>query len=241
MPKIVEPMRTIYDLVVPPSWESLFIEKRGELERIQRFLDAQQAEKIRIVPLTQDLFRAFELTPFNEIRVVIIGQDPYPAILSNGQPRATGLAFSARPNDVVPVSLKNIFKEVLDNDPTFVYPLNGNLEGWARQGVFLMNMALTTQVDKAGAHSGGIWLPFTREAIVRIVKRRPQTIFVLWGKEAQSIEGILDRCPVLMASHPSGLSAYRGAQSFHGCKHFQTINKILVDRGEPPINWSQTE
>ena len=213
----------------PPGWKEHFKEKDSELKRVSTLIEKNKRDTgDEITPPNNCIFRAFHLTPLKAVRVVIIGQDPYPA-----PGVATGLAFSTHPCGGVPASLKNIYKEIANSCKGFTIPDNGCLDHWARQGVFLINTCLTCPVGKAGGHSKfNIWIPFISSVLKLIGETNKDCFYMLWGKPAQEckqyIKGKEDR--ILCTSHPSPLSASRG---FNGCGHFALINKKLV----PPIKW----
>lgn len=219
----------------PVSWKHVFEYATPELESISEIIE-EEKKKYILCPQQKDLFRAFHLTPFHKVRVVILGQDPYPQVLGDGLPRATGLSFSVRKRDAIPSSIQNIYKEVKDNYPEFEIPEHGCLEGWARQGILFLNAALTVREGEPAAHIN-VWQGFTRKVIRRIVENNEKVIFVLWGAKAQALSGVIGGAVTsLLASHPSGRSAERG---FYGCGHFREINEILKKREEEPINWSK--
>ena len=176
------------------------------------------------------MFSAFEHTPFDKVKVVILGQDPY-----HGPGQAHGLCFSV-PNGVKPPpSLMNIFKE-LKSDIGFAIPANGNLESWANQGVFLLNATLTVRATQAGSHQKQGWEIFTDNVISTLSQNREKLVFILWGRFAHDKEKLIDESKhlILKAAHPSPLSAYSG---FWGCKHFSKINEYLKENGITEIDW----
>lgn len=177
------------------------------------------------------IFNALDSTPFDQVKVVILGQDPY-----HGPGQAHGLSFSVPRGVQAPPSLANIFKE-LRADLGVPVPGHGNLESWARQGVLLLNATLTVRAHQAASHQNKGWEAFT-DAIVRALnERREGLVFVLWGRFAKEKGKIIDRSRhhVLTAAHPSPLSAHNG---FFGCRHFSAINRYLADKGQAPINWA---
>ena len=178
-------------------------------------------------PMT-DVFRAFELTPLNQVSVVILGQDPY-----HGPGQANGLAFSVHAGQKAPPSLRNILKETWDDTGGMPWV---DLSRWAEQGVFLLNTVLTVEEKKPGSHGGFGWDAFTDEVIRTISQHQPHVVFMLWGNYAQKKEGLIDttKHAVLKAPHPSPLSAYQG---FLGCKHFSKANAFLESVGIRPIHW----
>ena len=181
-------------------------------------------------PLAGQIFRAFDLCPFNRVRVVIIGQDPY-----HDFNQAHGLCFSVQDGVRVPPSLENIYKE-LNRDLGKPIPTSGNLTHWAEQGVLLLNATLTVEAHRAGSHQGKGWEELTDAAIQALNNQRENVVFMLWGSYAQRKGQYIDRKRhlVLTAVHPSPLSAYRG---FIGCGHFSQANNYLQQHGEAPINW----
>jgi uracil-DNA glycosylase len=184
----------------------------------------------RIYPPPQDIFNAFAITPFDAVKVVIIGQDPY-----HGPDQAHGLCFSVRDGVVVPPSLQNIYKEIAADVGT-TPPASGNLEHWAKQGVLLLNATLTVVAGKPGAHQGWGWERFTDAAIKKLSDDREHLVFLLWGRSAREKGAAINRAKhlVLEAAHPSPLSAYTG---FFGCRHFSQTNAYLTAHGNLPIQW----
>lgn len=202
-----------------------------ELDDLERFLAARTAVGARNLPPARERFRAFELTPLAQVKVVILGQDPY-----HGPGQAHGLAFSVRPGIKPPPSLVNIFKEI-ESDLGLPRPDHGFLESWARQGVLLLNDVLSVEEGKAGAHQRRGWEALT-DAAVRAVDALPEPVaFLLWGKPAQQKAAFVDhsRHLVLAAPHPSPLAAYRG---FFGSRPFSQVNDWLAAQGRPVIDWS---
>ncbi len=184
----------------------------------------------QIFPPGKQIFAAFDTTPFNDVKVVILGQDPYHDV---GQ--ANGLCFSVNDGIPFPPSLNNIFKEVHD-DTGAPIPASGNLERWARQGVLLLNATLTVQAHSAGSHQNRGWEEFTDAAIARLAAEREHLVFILWGSYAIKKGAFINRMKhlVLTSPHPSPLSAYRGFFSNH---HFSQANAYLAQHGIEPINW----
>ena len=198
---------------------------------LKAFLVAEKAAGKRIFPKGSEWFRALDLTPLDQVRVVILGQDPY-----HGSGQAHGLCFSVPPGVRPPPSLINIFKE-LESDLGLTRPNHGHLEHWARQGVLLLNSVLTVESGLAASHKDKGWERFT-DAIIRLVNAQAQpTVFMLWGSYAQKKAAFVDasRHLILKAAHPSPLSAHNG---FLGCKHFSQANAFLVAQGQAPIDWS---
>ncbi len=183
-----------------------------------------------IYPEQWDIFAALRHTPYQQVRVVILGQDPY-----HGPNQAHGLAFSVQPGVPTPPSLRNIFQE-LARDLALKIPDNGCLRHWAEQGVLLLNTVLTVRAGQAGSHRGRGWEEFTTAVIEKLNAREKPAVFLLWGRQAQSKAALLTngRHLVLKAAHPSPLSAFRG---FFGCRHFSQTNSFLVKAGYEPIDW----
>ena len=181
-------------------------------------------------PPAAQIFRAFDICPFNRVRVVIIGQDPY-----HEPGQAQGLCFSVADGVPVPPSLDNIYKE-LNRDLGKPVPASGDLTRWAEQGVLLLNATLTVEAHRAGSHQNKGWEELTDAAIAALNEQRENLVFMLWGSYAQRKGQFIDRKRhlVLTAPHPSPLSAYRG---FIGCGHFSAANRYLTAHGQPPIDW----
>ena len=198
-------------------------------EELTKFVRTEYANGT-IYPSGRNIFRAFDKCPFAELKVVIIGQDPY-----HGPGQANGLCFSVNDGIPFPPSLQNIFKEINDDIGTPI-PRSGELDRWAEQGVLLLNSVLTVQAHNAASHAGHGWEQFT-DAVVRTINERKQgVVYMLWGSYAQKKGLIADpqQNLILKSVHPSPLSAYRG---FFGCKHFSQANTYLQSIGKSPINW----
>ena len=220
-------------VTLEPSWKQRVGEylQRPDMQSLAAFLREQKRAGKHLYPPGPDIFNAFAHTPFDAVRVVILGQDPYHA---PGQ--AHGLCFSVRPGVRVPPSLDNIFREI-ERDLGIPRPPHGCLTAWADRGVLLLNSVLTVEAGRAGAHQGKGWEGFTDAAIAALNREREGLVFLLWGAFAQRKGALIDRqrhC-VLSAVHPSPLSAHRG---FMGCGHFSAANRYLQARGQPPIDWS---
>jgi len=213
---------------LPPSW--LPIVGDHLTPNLLQFI-AGEREQHPVFPPNEQVFTAFELTPFDEVRVVILGQDPYHDV---GQ--AHGLAFSVLPGVKLPASLRNIFKE-LQEDLGVPQPANGCLTPWAKQGVLLLNTVLTVRAHQANSHRGQGWEAFTDAVIERLGNRTDPIVFVLWGKPAQAKKKWIDgtRHVVIESAHPSPLSAYNG---FFGSKPFSRINQALRESGTSEIDWA---
>lgn len=183
-----------------------------------------------VFPAGRNIFRAFDKCPFDKLKVVIIGQDPY-----HGEGQANGLCFSVNEGTPFPPSLKNIFKEVCDDVGTPI-PTSGELDRWAEQGVLLLNAVLTVRAHNAASHAGRGWEIFTDAVVKAIAERKQGIVYMLWGSYAQRKGAIANpkQNLILHAVHPSPLSAYRG---FFGCKHFSQANNYLISLGKEPIRW----
>lgn len=197
------------------------------MTRVQAERDAGKT----IYPPKEAVFNAFRFTEFADVKVVILGQDPY-----HGPNQAHGLCFSVQPGVAVPPSLRNMYKELATDIAGFTEPGHGNLEAWARQGVLLLNTVLTVEGGQAHSHAGWGWEQFTDAVIAKLNSERQGVVFLLWGSHAQKKGAIIDRQrhQVLSAPHPSPLSAHRG---FLGCRHFSQTNAILLRQGKEPIDW----
>lgn len=216
---------------IESSWYEVLKQEFEEpyFYEIKSFLIQEKRQYI-VYPPSQLIFNAFNLTPFDKVKVVILGQDPYHNV---GQ--AHGLAFSV-PNGIMPPpSLKNIFKE-LQSDIGMPIPTNGNLESWAREGVLLLNSCLTVRANNPASHQGISWQRFTDAAINALSEKKEHIVFLLWGNYAIAKEKLIDtrKHLVLKTVHPSPLSANRG---FFGCRHFSQTNTYLSSNGISPIKW----
>ncbi|HEY4797842.1 MAG TPA: uracil-DNA glycosylase [Bacteroidia bacterium] len=213
------------------SWkEQLFAEFQSDyFIKLKTFL-IEERNKYIIYPPSQRIFAAFNYTPFNKVRAIIIGQDPY-----HGPGQANGLCFSVNTGISQPPSLQNIFKELKD-DLGIPIPKNGNLEPWAKQGVLLLNATLTARANMAGSHQKHGWEEFTDAAIRILSEKRKGLVFILWGKFAQAKEALIDQTKhhILKAAHPSPFSAHSG---FFGCRHFSKTNELLRKDGLEEIDW----
>jgi len=221
--------------LVPASWARVL---SSELDKpyfgeIDKFLRAQATAKVQVFPAREHIFRALDLCPFDKVRVVILGQDPYHDV---GQ--AEGLSFSVPAGVKVPSSLQNIYKELASDlgAKNFTKPKHGHLAKWAEQGVLLLNTGLTVKAHEAGSHKKVGWHRFTEAIVKAINKDLKGVVFILWGKHAQDAAKGVDESKhyTLKSAHPSGLSASRG---FFGCKHFSKTNELLTKQGKAPIDW----
>lgn len=216
-----------------PGWKRVLADEFDQdyMRRLRAFLVQQKQQGKVIHPPGRLIFNAFDHTPFDEVKVVILGQDPY-----HGPGQAHGLSFSVPRGVPPPPSLQNIFRE-LQRDLGLPMPRHGNLEHWADQGVLLLNATLTVEQGRAGSHQNQGWEQFTDAAIAHLNREREGLVFMLWGSYAQKKGSIIDRRRhlVLTAPHPSPLSAHRG---FIGCGHFSRAIEYLAARGQAPIDWS---
>ncbi|MCL2703392.1 MAG: uracil-DNA glycosylase [Defluviitaleaceae bacterium] len=198
-------------------------------QNMRKVLAAEYRSRV-IYPHMNDIFNSFRLTPFNGVKAVILGQDPY-----HGPGQAHGLCFSVKKPTPKPPSLVNIFKE-LENDLNITSPDHGDLTAWAEEGVLLLNTVLTVREGQANSHAGIGWQTFTDNVIKLLNERNGTIVFILWGKNAKAKEEFITnpKHKRLTAAHPSPLSAYNG---FLGCKHFSSCNTLLELNGVSPINW----
>lgn len=215
------------------NWTSLLGAEKKEpyFLALMAFVQSQRDAGISIFPPHSEVFNAFALTPAENVKVVILGQDPY-----HGSGQAHGLCFSVRDGIKVPPSLANIYKELISDIEGLSMPRNGNLTHWAEQGVLLLNTVLTVEEANAHSHKGKGWETFTDKVIMQISEHMEDVIFLLWGKPAQQKSTLInaDKHHIFTSVHPSPLSAYRG---FLGCKHFSQTNSLLKKLGKEAINW----
>ena len=207
------------------------------MQRLREFLQAQKRLGKTVYPPGKQMFAALNSTPFDQVKVVVIGQDPY-----HGPNQAHGLSFSVPPGVPPPPSLVNVFQEINDDVATSQRRINsksGTLDGWAQQGVLLLNSVLSVEHSKAGSHQGKGWEQFTDACVAALNSERDHLVFLLWGAYAQKKGAIVDeaRHCVLRAPHPSPLAAYRG---FFGCRHFSKTNSYLEQHNLQPIDWLVT-
>lgn len=215
-----------------PTWLEVLGKEFDQpyMAQLKEFLVSQKSAGKTIYPTGSNWFSAFNSTPFDQVKVVILGQDPY-----HGPNQAHGLCFSVLPGVAIPPSLKNMYQE-LHSDLGISSPGHGCLTQWAEQGVLLLNATLTVEQGNAGAHQGRGWEQFTDRAVQVLNEQREGLIFLLWGSYAQKKGALIDTVKhrVLKAPHPSPLSAHRG---FFGCKHFSMTNQYLIEQGLAPIDW----
>ena len=215
------------------TWNEILAEEmqKDYYQELQAFVQKRRAE-VRVFPEEKNVFNALELTPFESVKVVILGQDPY-----HGFGQAHGLSFSVQKGIPLPPSLKNIYKE-LQEDIGEDLPTEGDLSHWAKQGVLLLNTVLTVEEGNANSHKGKGWERLTNRLIESLNELKHPVIFILWGKPAQDKEKLIinPNHVILKAPHPSPLSAYRG---FFGSKPFSRVNDILIQQGQTPIRWTE--
>ena len=215
------------------TWKEILAEEmeKDYYQQLQAFVQKRRAE-VRVFPEEKNVFNALKLTPFESVKVVILGQDPY-----HGFGQAHGLSFSVQKGIPLPPSLKNIYKE-LQEDIGGELPIEGDLSHWAKQGVLLLNTVLTVEEGNANSHKGMGWETLTNRLIESLNELKHPVIFILWGKPAQEKEKLITNPNhvILKAPHPSPLSAYRG---FFGSKPFSRINDILIQQGQIPIRWTE--
>ena len=215
------------------TWQTVLANEKQQtyFQHILDFLKTEQAAGKKIYPKSADIFNAFKYTPFESVKVVLIGQDPY-----HGANQAHGLCFSVQPGIAPPPSLQNMFLE-LHNDLGTPIPSHGSLEKWAKQGVLLLNTVLTVESGKPQSHANIGWETFTDQVIQILNEEKEGLVFLLWGSPAQRKGKIIDASKhyVLKAPHPSPLSAHRG---FLGCEHFSKTNQLLKQQGKGEIDWS---
>lgn len=219
------------------SWKDLLSreEEQPYYKFLETFLERQYMEQT-VYPKKENIFNALQLTDYDNVKVVILGQDPY-----HGPNQAHGLSFSVEKGQKLPPSLKNMMKE-LQQDIGCEIPEHGDLTSWAKQGVLLLNTVLTVQAGKANSHKGQGWEQFTNAVIELLAKREQPIVFLLWGKPAQSkrmlIEQISSNHIILQSPHPSPLSAHRG---FFGSRPYSKANEALLSLGQQPIDWCLTK
>lgn len=212
------------------SWETVLREEKEQpyFRKLMKDLDKAYANET-IYPEKHEIFQAFRLTPFDRVKVVILGQDPY-----HGKGQAEGLAFSVKKGVKIPPSLRNIFKE-LEEDLHIEKPDHGSLVSWAKEGVLLLNTVLTVKEAEANSHAAMGWKNFTDAVIKKLGQRKEPIVFILWGNQAKEKEKfIADHHRIISSVHPSPLSARRG---FFGSKPFSRANRYLQEMGRSPVNW----
>ena len=217
---------------IDSSWKNYLVEEfeKPYFNELTEFVKKEYKNEI-VYPPPRYIFRAFDLCPFEKVKVVILGQDPY-----HGKRQANGLAFAVDEREAVPPSLQNIFKEIESDFGKPLVHASGDLSRWAKQGVLLLNATLTVRARFAGSHQGRGWELFTDAAVKALSEERAHLVFMLWGNYAKAKGAHIDRDKhlVLEAPHPSPFSA---ASGFFGCKHFSKANDYLIAHGETPIDW----
>lgn len=221
------------EVKIEPGWKAVLSREftKPYFQQLAAFLKTEKMQGKVIYPPGSLIFNAFDKTPFDKVKVVILGQDPY-----HGPGQAHGLCFSVPDGVPFPPSLVNIFKE-LQSDIGMPIPKSGNLTGWAQQGVFLLNASLTVRAGEPMSHAKIGWADFTDAVIKSISDGKKGVVFLLWGRFAQDKQVLIDETKhyVLKAAHPSPLSASNG---FFGCRHFSKTNKLLMQQGLDPIDWA---
>jgi len=216
---------------IEESWRQILADEfaRPYFSELKNFL-TEEKSKYKVYPPGSQIFSAFNFTPFEKVKVVLLGQDPY-----HGPGQAHGLCFSVPFGIKPPPSLANIYKEI-HTDLGFSIPNHGNLESWAKQGVMLLNATLTVRANTAGSHQNKGWENFTDAVIKTLSEKRSNLVFILWGRYAQAKEALIDSAKhcILKAAHPSPFSAYNG---FFGCKHFSKTNEFLRNKTIEEIEW----
>lgn len=220
-------------MIHDPDWVKVLSPEfdKPYFKNLKRFLVSEEKAGKTIYPPKAQIFRAFNLTPFDDVRVVILGQDPY-----HGPGQAEGLCFSVCKGQKIPSSLQNIYKEIGNEVKGFSKPSHGSLVNWATQGVLLLNTGLTVRKAEANSHNGKGWQKFTDVVIKTLNAKKTGLVFILWGRNAQNKSKFIDstKHTVLQSAHPSGLSAHRG---FFGNCHFVKTNAALEKLGQSPIDW----
>lgn len=221
------------DVKIHPSWKEHLADEFEKLyfKELTDFVKSEYQHEI-VYPPAAHIFRAFDLCPFDQVKVIILGQDPY-----HGTGQANGLCFAVGEDVKLPPSLQNIFKEIESDLGTPLQNRSGDLSRWAEQGVLLLNATLTVRASLAGSHQGKGWEQFTDAVIASLSKEREHLVFMLWGNYAKAKGAHIDRVKhlVLESAHPSPFSAYNG---FFGNKHFSTANAYLKKHGKEPIEWA---
>jgi uracil-DNA glycosylase len=247
IPEIIEiptndwTIKQITEKCPPKSWESVFERSKNEINLISDRLQKDVKDFGMYYPSNAQLFNAFESVKLDDVRVVILGQDPYPSISNNGKCTAIGKSFSVRKGDEIPPTLKNIYKEIERTIPNFKIPSHGNLSKWEKQGVFLLNTCLTFSPGRKNSGNKNhceyeLWTPFIIKVISAINKVNPKCIYLLWGAKAQKFGNHLDNSNIILtSSHPSPLSVYRG---FNSCNHFKLVNEYLAGTPKGEIDWN---
>jgi uracil-DNA glycosylase len=220
-------------IALGPTWLAVLKDEfeKPYMLQLKKFLQTEKESGQLVYPKNADIFNAFNSTPFDKVKVVILGQDPY-----HGPQQAHGLSFSVQKGIDIPRSLMNIYKELATDIAGFVKPTHGNLQYWANQGVLLLNATLTVRAGQAASHQKQGWETFTDEVIKKLSDKRSGLVFILWGSYAQSKIPLIDtgKHHIIKSVHPSPLSVERG---FWGSKPFSKANEYLIKEGETPIDW----
>ncbi len=218
--------------ILNKSWENIFVEesKKEYFQKLEKFVEAEYLTK-KIYPPKDEIFNLFEHINFENIKVVILGQDPY-----HGEGQGNGIAFSVKRNIKIPPSLKNIYKEISAEYNEFKIPEHGDLTGWVEQGVFLLNTVLTVEEGLANSHAKKGWEEFTDNIIRKINEKNQPVVFMLWGNPAKKKKSLITNSQhlILETSHPSPLGVHKG---FAGCGHFKKVNEFLEQNNIQKINW----
>jgi len=216
-----------------PGWLNILHDEfdKPYMAELRKFLQQEKESGQVVYPRNADIFNAFNTTPFDEVKVVILGQDPY-----HGEHQAHGLSFSVQKGITPPPSLKNIYKELVTDIPGFTVPNHGDLTAWAKQGVLLLNASLTVRANTPGSHQKKGWETFTDTVIKKLSDEKEGLVFILWGAFAQAKAELIDgkKHHIIKSPHPSPFSADRG---FFGSKPFSKTNDILIKEGKKPIDW----
>ena len=231
---------SVYELLFEKNlgkWTEEFLKHKDAIKDISNRIGECEKKYGDYYPEKDKLFKAFELTPLEEVKIVLIGQDPYPSKLDNGKCRAQGLSFSVDKEDAVPGSLKNIYKEIKNDYPMFVQPKHGDLSYWAKQGILLFNQSLTYCPENPKCYMN-LWNRFSFIVIDIINKYVDNCIYILWGKKAEKLTELIKSHNILTGVHPSPLSANRG---FFNQKYFLKINILLNKDGKKQINFNEKE
>ena len=222
------------DVIIEPGWKETLKQEfeKPYFAKIVEFLNKEDLTGMKIYPPEDMMYNAFNCTPFDKVKVVILGQDPY-----HGEGQANGLCFSVTKGTKRPPSLVNIFKEISSDLGVPITGRNGDLRHWASQGVLLLNASLTVRANEPMSHARIGWMQFTDAVIKRLSLEKKGLVFLLWGRFAQEKKNLIDeKCHrILEAAHPSPLSARNG---FFGCRHFSLTNEILIQEGMSPIEWN---
>lgn len=216
-----------------PGWQAVLGQEleKDYMQSLRNFLKQEKESGQVVYPKSSDVFNAFRHTPFDKVKVVLLGQDPY-----HGPGQAHGLSFSVQKGVAIPPSLRNMYKELAADIPGFKIPAHGDLTAWADQGVLLLNATLTVRAHQAGSHQRKGWEFFTNHVISELSAKKQGLVFLLWGRFAQNKAQLIDgtKHNLLKAAHPSPLSAHNG---FLGCRHFSKTNDILLAQGQSAIDW----